>query len=267
MRKSGRLLLTLAGLGLAASLAALGYVGWVVVPSTRQDARQMASDLRRYCEGVRVVKDSARLAQDLCQVDSDARQARIEALREHVKYQRRNSVDLRDSLVASPATLDALAYLPNLLVQADDLLETALTASPSQTVSATRAATAPVLSIDANVTGVLPGTANLVNARANQVVQEATAHFQKAEVQLFGAGMLGEGLSPRQWIALVAAMGLLSVLLGLMGLRCMQGQPGQLLEEQITFLSQRDLHKAVELCHGQAKNMMDLAERLMKEAS
>lgn len=266
--RTGTFFFHLGILGCIAALGGIALVLWQVVPSDCADALEVTVDLRAFSEGIRVLKDSLAVARDLTLIEPGAGAGTLEARRERAAYQKGISTSLRTSLAASGHYLDALGYLPMLLEQSEGLLEMAAAGSPSRPVSPEQAAAAPVLSMDPNVTGVLPGTRRLVAELAEQLRNEAETLTKKAEQEMFnrcvGAGGFA-GLSPRRWMMVLAAPCLLAVLCIMIGLRYVRWVPERLVEAKIRAASRRDPRKGIDLCHKEVGRLLDLAERMTRQ--
>jgi hypothetical protein len=237
-------------------------------PPSRAERRELTENVRAFFGGLRVAGDSCRLARELSQIDPATRAATIEVLRERAKHQKDVSAEMRGSLTVSLPSLQALAGLPRLLGQGEELLDLALVGSPTRPVSASQATTAPVLSGQADVTGVLPGLTALVKARADQLGRDAVSLTQEVDSQAFGSVAYSGtfcGQSVRRWLFLPCVPALLALLAIAVGLRSLRTAPERMLEHKIRQSGQADPRKGIRLCHDQVTKLLDLADKMMQQ--
>jgi len=249
-------------------LLGIAFIEWFVQPPEHGDWHGLAADLRQFYEGTRVLEDSLRLAEDLAKTDPGVRAASLQALRERAEYQKNLSSALGDRMAASAHSLDSLTHLAPRLAEGEELVEAALKDSPSQPVSGDQAAAAAVDSDNPDATGVVPGTAPMIAARAAQLRHETQELAYLAEEQVFGAprytGRLG-GLSARRWVLLLAAPAAVGLLAVVVAMRRLKAMPERLLEDKIRRASRQDPRHGIKLCHEQVAKLLDMADKMAKE--
>jgi len=266
MKKTGKPFLNLAIVCCFLVLAGMVFVDLFVRPPGRANVSEMSEDLKRFFGGVRVLKDSVRISEDLSRIKPGAHDSIIEQFRSRARYQKQISSDLRIAQAGSNPCLRSLAKLPGLLMQGEELLDMTLDGSPPRSVPTTQAAIAPALSQDAKVTGVLPGVRKIVAARAVQLNKDARTLVEEADNQAFSGSLFTGrflGVSLRRWMLLPCIPALAALLSIVIALRYLKKAPGRLVEEKIRRAARNDPRKGVGLCHEQVASMLDLAEKMM----
>ena len=266
MNRKAQLFLNVSIVCCLLTVGGIGFVAWTIRPASDTGGREALTELRHFSEGSQVLKESLHLAERLAAL-SQSSPAGLDTLRERARLQKDLSSEFRSEMKGWVYTLDSISELPGLLEQSDDLLDLAVGAAPRGPVPASQAATAPALSEDPNVTGVLPGTAKLVTARAIQLRENLDLLAQKADRQAAGRGLgLGQflGMSSLGWLLSLCIPCASAPVAILLARFLAQVTPEKMLEHKIKRIGASDPQKAVGFCHEQIGRMMDLAQTLMR---
>jgi len=261
------------GIVIAASiilLAAAWAVQVFVRPPAWRTSSTMIRDMRRFSEGVRVLKDCARLAGELVAIDPTSRAARVELLRARGDYQKALAHECGVSLVKAGHSIAPLADLAQLLMEAAELVDSALLGSPDGVVSAEMIASSSVSETDPDRVGVLPGVRRLIEIRSSQILARAEALAQGTEQQVLGSHLYVArfgGIEARIWlVSLCSATVVLALLASTAAVLRLRTPPATMIERAVLAAARRDAREAIEMCYARIDSMLALADRLTREA-